>query len=222
MSSRKLVLCFLGGAGGNFVSNMLRMLQDSTQQLHIDTHFHQSKRSSDIKLTHWEEDNCKYFCGNYRFNMYVNCVYKENIIDRKQNELLDYQQLELFGQAANWSIIFQKDTLHINYDDLYIDPEKFIKDCFTMFDEAKIDYTKDYEIAARCVENFKTTCIGPRIYFGDLNSTVWLGWCLGIDKLFLNECPFFHTKADARDYVSHKQDLYKDITQQYNMVNFDV
>ena len=217
-----LVLCFLGGAGGNFVSNMLSMLQDSTQQLHTDTHFHQSIRSIDIRLTHDEEDKCRYFCGDYKFNMYLNAVIKYNITDRKQHTQQVSKQLELFNQVAYSSIIFQKDALHINYDDLYIDPEKFIEDCFKMFDEAKIDYTKDYEIAARCVENFKTTCIDPRIYFGDINSNIWLGWCLGIDRLFLNECPIFENKALAQEHVSHKQDLYKDITQQYNMVYFDV
>jgi len=217
-----LVLCFLGGAGGNFVSNMLSMLQDSTQQLHIDTHFHQSDRSTDIKLTHWEEDNCKYFCGNYKFNMYLNAVIKYNITDRKQHTQQVLKQLELFNQVANSSIIFYKENLHINYDDLYIDPEKFIKDCFTMFDEAKIDYTKDYEIAARCIENFKTTCIDPSIYFGNINSNIWLGWCLGIDRLLIGECPIFDNKADAQEHVSNKQDLYRDITQKYNMVNLDV
>lgn len=220
--SYKLTLCFLGGAGGNFVSNMLCMLQDSTQQLHIYTHFHRANKSTDIKLTHWEEDNCKYFSGTYKFNMYLNCVYKKNIFEGKEHKLLDYQKLELFNQVANFTLVFKKDPLHINYDDLYIDPKKFINDCFKLFDEAKIDYIKDYEIAARCVENFKTTCVDPRIYFGNINSTVWLGWCLGIDRLFLNECPIFDNKADAQEYIFHRQDLYKDITQKYNMVYFNV
>src|SRR5210317_1683493 len=208
--SSKLILCFLGGAGGNFVSNMLYMLQDSTQQLHTGTHFHRANKSNDIFLTHLEEDNCKYFSGNYKFNMYLNNIYKRNITDNKEHKFLDYQQLELFNQVANWTLIFQKDPLHINYDDLYIDPKKFINDCFKMFDEAKIDYTKDYKIAARCVENFKTTCIDPRIYFGDIDSTIWLAWCLGIDKLFLNEIPIFDNKAHAQEHVFHRQGLYRD------------
>lgn len=217
----KLEICFLGGAGGNFISHLLYNLQNNDYNLHNDVHFHKSNRSKDIRLTHHPVDKCKYFTGNYKFNMYLNAVYKYNTFDHRQNILPEGEQLEIYSGASWFSLEFTTDY-DICYDDIYLSPKKFISDCFRVFDEAGIEYIKDYKLAYQTLENFKRTCIDPNKDFMNEDSLYWIGWCLGIDRLLLKEIPIFEKKIQAQDYLHSRQQLYGDITTQFNMIYFDV
>lgn len=225
MNTPKLILCFLGGAGGNFISNMLFNLQHPLSlDIHEynDNHFHRACKSRDIKLVHHHEDNCKIYTGNFKFNQYLNVVYKFNILDNNADKLPSVEQIEKYNQVANFSLKFFSNNIDINYDDIYLNETKFIYDCFDVFDQSNILYKKDYSIAYKCLKKFKNTCINPNKDFMNWDSLVWIGWCLGIDKHFKNDCPLFSTLDQAQEYLYPRRVLYGEITKQYNMVFFDV
>lgn len=217
----KLILCFLGGAGGNFVSNMLYQLQKQPLE-HNDVHFHKSPKSRDVYLVHTFGKDCKYFVGRYKFNQYINCMYKYDINDQAINTLSENEQLEIYSQAAKFSIQFPLDTIDINYDDILINEKKFVNDCFSMFDSVGILYKKDYSLAMSCVENFKKTCIDPKIDFNNNESLLWLGWCMALESVLSHEVPIFYSKQEAQEYLYNKRDLFSEITEKFKMVYFDV
>ena len=226
MITSRLTICFLGGAGGNFISNMLFNLQYPPVMAdlysHTDKHYHRAMRSWDITLTHHPVDNCKYYTGNFKFNIYLNGIYKYNILDHDSNKLPKIAQINKYKQAANFSLKFFADNIDINYDDIYLDNTKFVNDCFDVFDYANIQYKKDYTIANKCLQKFKKTCVDPDIDYMNWDSFIWLGWCLGIDNHLQNTCPLFSTVDQIQEYLYSRRSLYDDITKKYNMVFFNI
>ena len=218
----KLKLCFLGGAGGHFLSNMLYQLQ-TKPAVHNDVHFHKKPKSPDIYLTHIFENDCKYFAGTSKFNMYINCMYKHDINDHQIDTLDEQQQLKVYSNAARFTIAFppehRLDIIDINYDDIFTNEKKFVDDCFFMFDSAGIVYDKDRDLALACVENFKQTCIDVKLDFGNYESLLWLGWCLGLEWVLCNDIPVLNSKQEVQEYLYNKKDIFNDITKKFNLVN---
>ena len=221
----KLNICFIGGAGGNFLSNMIHQLQTNTVESHASLHFHNNTKSNDVLLSHSDADTTvawKYFSGGLSFNIYLNAVYKFNITDHNHDMLSSETQLEIYEQAAYYTLAFIKTEheLSLNYDDLYYNREKFVADLYDMLDTAQITYTKNNTAVLTMVDQFIKTCIDPVTDFGNIDSVIWLAWCLGIDRLIFGKSKLFDDIADAKIYVATRNHLYKEIAIGFNQVYF--
>lgn len=218
-----LYICFVAGAGGNFLDSMIQQLQTNTFIPHDGPHYHDSGRSKDVGVSHWDTDKSKdwqYFSGGFSFNIYINAIYKFNIIDNGHDMLPELQQLELYEDAAYHTLIFKKTNLALNYDDLYLNKTKFVKDVFGLLDTAKISHTKNIQSSLDMIGQFIKTCIDPITDFGNHNSLIWIAWCMAVDRLIFGESKLFTDIADAKLYVATRNNLYKEIATGFNQVHF--
>jgi len=191
------IICFPGGAGGHWLSSLVRRLEcNDTQQFDIlMQNFHSALKSSNVLLSHYpystilpKHQNLKkiILTGSYQFNIYINLVCKNHIYDNFFLKMLknDIQKKfnvfsnEFTFSEANSKINYPKDKIDLNFDLIFDNPDQFTQDIYSVLDQNQIKYIKNDLLVSRSINQFRQSCPNPLIFFEDYNNPIWLAWAL--------------------------------------------
>ena len=246
----QFLICFPGGAGGNWLSSLVRRLEcNDIQRVDILMHnFHSAKKSRNIVLSHYpystilpKHQNLKkiIFTGSYHFNIYINVVCKTHVHDNFlkilkndiQKKFIVFSNAFTFNEA--WSKInYPKDKIDLNFDLIFDNPDQFTKDLYNVLDQNQIKYLKNDLLVSRSINQFRQSCPNPLIFFEDYNSPIWLAWALacihtlGI-KNTVNKNDLIHlypewtTELLKQELLVYKTQI-KEFTMERIKTNFDV
>jgi hypothetical protein len=214
-----LRISYPGGAGGNWLSNLIFSLEQNQEPTQEQLNWHSNKnknKSVNTKFTHNVEDkSLVFFNGREVFNIYLNVVKK-----LRHNEQQDItEKLETLASEASSKLFFLKEQIDLNWDYIFLDSPKFVDQLFTILDNFNINYTQNQKICELAIENYKKTCADPEPYFDNFDSEEWLGWCTGISKHLWWDWPLVTDLDQLRKFLEPKKEFYRDFTRPY-MINF--
>lgn len=188
----RFFLCFYGGAGGNWLSNLTYLLENNENFLLQEQHnFHQTKKTNQFLITHYPFTNFseykyslinnqkpKVFLNSFcSFNFFINYVTKLNYFADKNYD--SSKILELTDHAIG-SIYFSRLKKDLDYNLIFLNQEQFIKDFYKTLDNFSVKYSKNDFIFVDAIDKFKKTCINPNEIYKNYTNPIWLCWCLGI------------------------------------------
>ena len=213
-----LRISYPGGAGGQWLGNLIFSLehnQEPTQE-QLNWHSNKNKKSFNTKFTHNVEDkSLVFFNGRAVFNIYLNVVKK-----LRHNEQQDItEKFETLASEASSKLFFLKEQIDLNWDYIFLDSPKFVDQLFTILDNFNINYTQNQKICELAIKNYKKTCVDPELYFDNFDSEEWLGWCTGVSKHLWWDWPLVTNLDQLREFLEPKKEFYRDFTRPY-MINF--
>ena len=194
MNSYPLLVCFPGGGGGNWLSNLIfRLEYNKITDLDKNyVNFHSTIKSRQVLIDHCslqtvsEDRYIKkiIFAGFYSFNIYINSIYKNNDFEQIKNNTQKKFRLLVrdnfpFTEATQ-KILYLDNIIDLNFDLLFDNPEQFIKDLYTILDQTQISYIKNNDLVLQSIEQFKKSCIDPIKVFENYNDPIWLAWAMAV------------------------------------------
>lgn len=223
----KLLVCYPSGAGGWWLSNLIHKLQiNQFDNEHINTvNFHRHTRSNSVYVSHYPittlPDNIVYdqsinFTGSCFFNFYINVIEKLYVDSNMLGESFHNDCHLLSCEALNkFNFPIKTD---LDYTLIFNDPAMFIENLFSILDNSNIRYTKNTDICLQSINQFKNSCPDPQKYYGNYDSLIWLGWCIGLLKYMKQPIPEYN--KDLRDNLLQHHSLFleisKDVTLNFN------
>lgn len=174
----KLIINFPGGAGGNWLSNLIFNIETKLHKVPTNNlEYHNSPKSKLVKLTHnIDADIGINYNTVYCFNVYINVIIKGNSNSLECLSAVD--KIQLCDNHAENVIKWSTQRIDLDYAWVYTDIEKFVNVLKTLL--AKLNVQEpDIEYILRSIARFKETCPDPMLYFADYTSPIWLGWCTG-------------------------------------------
>jgi hypothetical protein len=213
-----LRISYPGGAGGQWLGNLIFSLehnQEPTQE-QLNWHSNKNKKSFNTKFTHNVEDkSLVFFNGRAVFNIYLNVVKK-----LRHNEQQDItEKFETLASEASSKLFFLKERIDLNWDYIFLDSPKFVDQLFTILNNFNINHTQNQKICELAIKNYKKTCVDPELYFDNFDSEEWLGWCTGVSKHLWWDWPLVTDLDQLREFLEPKKEFYRDFTRPY-MINF--
>jgi hypothetical protein len=188
-----ICIFFPGGAGGNWLSNLIHKLETREYNNSTDeniVHFHKHKKSKNIILTHERDqfESAKHrfsFSDSCAFNFYLNGVVKFLLHDKSIDTLHHKKMLDILIDYASGSLDkIYLTTTDLYYTDMFLNPDKFVDTLFYLLEKNNLSVNKDKQIVIDSIKEFKITSIDPLLHFNNYSSIYWTGWCLGLIKFF--------------------------------------
>lgn len=211
----KLVINFPGGAGGSWLSNLVYFLEyNIPPPPHTAPHFHKVAKSTSISITHTlVGENVVFFNGTALFNIYLNVAQKLRIVDQKLHLKSIVEQIKILELEAGSKIMYKDKRIDLNYNYLFSKPYQFIEQLFYILDLADISYTKNINYCLTAIDNFKKTCVDPRLHFDNFDSLLWIGWCAGITQRELIYLSDICSIDNAKELMLPNRDFFVEYTQ---------
>lgn len=183
-----MFMYYPGGAGGNFVSHLICVLQHDDYSPYLGVNYHLSKRDSRI-ITHdhasFERTNPEkdlVIGGNCIYNFYVNFVIKWAFHDEQLHEKDHYVQVIKLSHYVDmfykFYAFFQSCRPHLEWTLMYTDEDKFIDDLFELLEKRKYVFRRNRELAKMKIAEYKATNIDPMDSFDNPDSILWQAWCI--------------------------------------------
>jgi hypothetical protein len=212
-----LKISFPGGAGGNWLSNLIFSLEHNLEPTQEQVNWHSLDKKSDyVNFSHNVEDKSQmFFNGRAVFNIYLNVVKKLRHHDQ-QIHLVDItEKFETLASEASSKLFFLEERIDLNWDYIFLDESKFVSQLFDVLDNHNVDYIQNQKICKLAIENYKKTCVDPTPYFDNFDSEEWLGWCNGISKHLWQDWPLVTDLDQLRKFLQPKKEYYRDFTRPY-------
>lgn len=209
---------FLAGCGGHWLIFLVRSLKanalEDLSKYSISFHAVKPSAGRDVCATHEVDDAQEFYNAGALFNVYLNLMKKAKAtVNGVQFENLSItDQFETMASAASSTLDSVHDTTDINFDDIFLNREKFIDDLFFSLDKHQVEYYKNRNIAHQALDAYIVTCVDPRNYFDNIENSWWLGWCLGVDKHLKKNWPLIYSMNQAVEYVKSNEKFYVDFT----------
>lgn len=215
-------LSFPGGAGGHWLSNLIHRLENNSDIDIVRTkgqHHHRLVHSRNLRVTHnyYTDDNTIRYNGFKTFNIFLNVATKNHDACYSANSEAEY--LVLYAHSVSSTIEYPNDAIDLNHDLIFIDPDSFTKDLYSILDRHNFSYTKNDDLIKTAIKNYRISCPNPRDYFGDWDNLLWLGWCYGVMKL--ETWTIISEVNELQDLLYKDKNYYLDFTQS-RMVNNDI
>lgn len=221
------MLTFSHGGGGSWLGNLMWHLHhndfslpsnnksifdgnpDSTDYYSIQHPFKHINLETIVMNDHSNYRVIKYG-SEYPFQLYLNEIKKIRCTIFNNAELSVTEQFDTFTNAAKaWMTdpLMQKfycKDLDLDIKWLFVNPEEFIRQLFTILDTTDMPYSKNIDYCLRSIDNYKSTCYNPKEQIGNLESVVWLAWChaiIMVNKIALSE-PFNFMSATSLEQIA--------------------
>ena len=215
----KITLCFPGGAGGNWLSNLVHCLENQLSAPPYSENYHQFLKSESIELTHFADaENLTFFNGKKLFNIYLNVAYKYRELDKNLSAQPITEQFETLASEASSKLCFLDERTDIDWDKIFTNPDEFILSVYDILDSNEISYTKNNAMCLEAIDNYKKSCIDASVHFDNWDSVLWLGWCNGVSKHLWQEWPGVNSVDELKDFLNPKKEFYKEFTMNYTML----
>lgn len=231
-----LTILYPGGGGGYWLASVLYQLEKNTTLAYTPLiNFHYTSRPKNVKLVHTyspNDINLIYFYGTFYYDVYLNVIHKYYAADKGlklDNATLEsVDVLTLLSKEAFQKITYNKycnNKIDLNYNLLFLDPAKFSSDLFSILDFYNFNYTKNQDLVLSNINKYKASCVDPNIYYKNLDSPIWVAWCLGIlmslgkFSLFDIENGSCATYPELKNLVANNQDLCCQFTETATYLN---
>jgi hypothetical protein len=158
-----ITVSFPGGAGGNWLSNLIYCLEHNIQPVSTALNFHNHTKSKNVVLTH-EIDNkqCVFFNGTALFNIYLNVVVKFRYGERNIQMVSMKKQFETLASEGSSKLFFLEERTDIDWNDIFINETQFCDSLFSILDTYGIVYHKNYGIIKQAIINYRSSCIDSK------------------------------------------------------------
>lgn len=212
-------LVYPGGAGGNWLSNLVYCLEYNMDPAQVSVNYHRSPGSYSIKLTHdTSVDRPCFFNGRGLFNIYLNVVHKLRIHQMQLDTAPIPVQCDTLANEASSKLSFIQSPRDLDWNNIFLgNTSLFIDQLFGILDTNKIRYTKNVEICKTAIGRYRATCVYPAEYYNNWDSIIWLGWCNGVSKHLFNSYITAQTKDELKDFLYPKKDFFRHYTTEYTL-----
>jgi hypothetical protein len=212
----ELRISFPGGAGGNWLSNLVHALEHDQEPTQEQVNWHQAIGSHNVKLSHDMEDKSQiFFNGRAVFNIYLNVVKKLRDHAQQIHTQNITQKFETLASEASSKLFFLDERIDLNWDYLFLDTAAFVDQLFDTLDQHNINYRPNRDWCAVAVDNYRITCIDPALYFDNFESEEWLGWCNGISKHLWWDWPLVTDLDQIKKFLEPRKEFYREFTRPY-------
>lgn len=216
MSDPKITFCFPGGAGGNWLSNLIYCLENNVEPVESIVNFHGHKKSKSVKLIHDVTDKSNvFFNGKNLFNIYLNVVIKLRMHDQNIDSIPTEAKFDLLASEASSKLFFLEERTDLSWDDLFLDEDRFISTLCSILDANNINYTPNISIFKNAIRNYRASCVDPADHFDNFDSIYWLGWCHGVNKHLYWDFPVITSMYHVKDLLLPKRKFFKEFTNEY-------
>lgn len=213
-----LTLCFPGGAGGNWLSNLIHCLEHNIPPQYTDLHFHDHSKSSNVVLTHQPHNKKSvFFNGTALFNIYLNVVVKLRYGEQNIHTDSIQQQFETMASEGSSKLFFLQERTDIDWNDIFVNQEQFCNSLHYALNTHNIIHHGNNEIISQAIINYRNSCVDPDLYFGNFDNIYWLGWCNGISKHLWQDWPLVDSIEQMQNAMRPKQEFFKEFTKQYTL-----
>lgn len=188
-----------GGAGGRWLIHLIGCLHTNNSPKHNQQHYHTSSREYNIDNSmHADYDsytsNDIMFTGDCIYDFYANYVHKFYYVD-KELAAKDYSTQVNHISGSSFTLFSlsnhpQNQQADLRYEMLIGDQERFITELFKVLSLRNVPYHANHQIAHEKIHEFKRTVIDPFQTYGNPESILWLGWCIGYMLYHDIECGF--------------------------------
>jgi hypothetical protein len=213
-----ITISFPGGAGGNWLSNLVNKLEsiDHTPQT-VEKNYHSHTKSANILLTHSVSDKSVIFLnGQGLFNIYLNVVDKLRIHQQHILEATNVTSyLDLLASEASSKLFFLEERTDLSWDDIFVNPTRFIQTLYSILDQYNINYTKNNTVCLDAINEYKTTCTNPLEHYDNFDSVHWLGWGNGICKHLYGDWPLVNSQNEMKEFLLPRRQFFKEYTKQF-------
>jgi hypothetical protein len=123
------------------------------------------------------------FSTEFLFNQWLNTAHKNLYYQYKYNQL---PLVECFFQLSNhckWLLgdanyhSHYCENIGLEYSDIFVDPEQFVQNLYTLMDQRARPYHKNTEFVYAAIDQYKSTVLDPELYHNNLNEMFWLAYC---------------------------------------------
>lgn len=186
----KAEIIFPGGAGGNWLSGLiynLEMYRTNSKQVADEfSCFDYVKGSDDVSITHVPTTDDYYILSSDKVFSLFDIMYQKTGLRQVAAEFdNDADRIINIGELSRHYI--SKDSLYnskpilLDVEWLYTDPDQFIDVLFDLLNKHNVNYLDNRDYVHREIQNYLATLAwDPTATIGNLDSLVWLGWCLGV------------------------------------------
>jgi hypothetical protein len=176
-------ISFPGGAGGNWLLNLLSNESLSNNPINFHDHNYAEIKKYPIKLIH-ELDTTKFdylLSGKSYFNFYLNVIYKLFHHDRDIFNQTDYKTH--FLECVNTARFLCKfdqiyDHVFFNYDDLIDIPKNFYTQLYKFQFENSYKITSEEDFLLRR-DRYLNTCVNPILIKHNFDNMFWVCFIIG-------------------------------------------
>lgn len=227
LNSYSIRIVFPKGAGGSWLASLIWNLQTENWAIpKIDINFDNESTGS-ILREHYPL--CPAYINipkvllstNRFFNVYLNHVKKILYPIHHADSAADGSRIVLLADKIQpWLTDhdfknFYCTNIDLEYELIFSDELKFIKQLYKILDQHNISYIKNDEYIISSIANYQSTCEPPTTHIGNIDSFEWLGFCLAmarvknitVDWFDLNETidvikpNFYHLQSTALKFV---------------------
>lgn len=212
----KLRISYPGGAGGNWLSNFVCVLEHRQEPMQQSVNWHSTTKSNNVEIGHDVEDKSQiFFNGRAVFNIYLNVVKKLRNHVQHIHMIGITEKFETLASEASSKLFFLEERIDLNWDYIFLDQSKFVDQLFDILDQHNIDYQPNRAWCATAIDNYKKTCVDPELYFDNFESEEWLGWCNGISKHLWWDWPMVTDLDQLKQFLEPRKDFYREFTRPY-------
>lgn len=216
-----LTICYPGGAGGNWISNLIHCLTHSIYPEPSNVNFHSHNKSTQVQLTHDVSNKQQvFFNGQALFNIYLNVVLKFRLTEQVLYSKSIREQFETLASEASSKLFFVDERVDINWNDIFCNETAFVDSLYSVLDSHHVIYNKNNNIVKQALINYRASCVNPKNYFGNFDNLLWLGWCNGISKHLWKDWPLVDSVVEMQNFLRPKQEFFKEFTEQY-ILNYE-
>jgi hypothetical protein len=212
------IICFPGGGGGNWLSNLIWHLENENFELPKVNVVFDGQPLCSLPITHAFDiskhdilnKNYILFSNKFLFNHYLNLAFKARYyIDKIETKSFQYQLFNLTNAARHCLAdvqYYKKYCENIDLDSrlIFQDPGQFIDRLFEILNSLNIIYSPNRDYVYQSIKYYQSTCLNPDEHFANLKSIFWLGCCHAIaliDKLQLDVINSDITLESAADLL---------------------
>lgn len=228
-ADKNLYLIFPLGGGGNWLSYLIHCLEHNINAANDEINFHNRPHSESVALAHFKADDgndWKTFSSNGIFNLYIQ-EYTKDLLHSA--EWSDWSFVERFNRTYQYVAYLlgpvwykeYRETVDLQYDLMFKDPDRFCNDLFELLDQSQIVYDPNKQIVFDAIDQFKKTLPKLEDHFDNLDSFLWLCWCFGIlhyenlpGHIDYENC----TKEDLIDSILPRRQYFVDYTKPYMLL----
>lgn len=188
------------GAGGSWLSHLVDCLATNKHISHAQPHYHAFAHSS-VYLCDSNHDNIAYhdadknimLAGMCIYDFYVNYFNKYQFIDFRLNQESYQSQIKIMIDYTcryfKWVDYLKHTQPNLQYELLYTNQARFVDDLFAVMQKHSIPCNKDRMFVYYKIHEYKKTVFDPMQSFGNNDSILWLGWCIGYMMAHGLDCP---------------------------------
>lgn len=219
-----ITLIYPGGAGGNWLSNLVYCLEYNLDPADVAVNYHNTPRSYSIRLTHNNAEPAKYYSerpcylnGQALFNIYLNVTQKLWLHEFQINTLPMEQMCETLTSESSSKLSFLDMPTDLDWNAIILSPDRFIEQLFSVLDANRIHHTKNVGICKTAIARYRDTCADPEGIYNNWDNILWLFWCNGISKRLNNDYITARSIEELRDFLYPRREFFRDYTAEYTI-----